>query len=96
MSARGRPKGGAAALSEGVLEPRLVHGFDVERRVGEDEVEAAGGLMQHFGEAQEDESEDGLGVFLGLQAGVGAEVDGASERSGRVEVSRRGHRMAGR
>ena len=27
-----------------------------------------------FGEAQEDEAEDGRGVFLGLEAGVGAEL----------------------
>ena len=29
-----------------------------------------------FGEAQEDEVEDGRGVFLGLEAGVGAELVG--------------------
>ena len=29
-----------------------------------------------FGEAQEDEAEDGAGVFLGLEAGVGAELVG--------------------
>ena len=29
-----------------------------------------------FGEAQEDEAEDGRGVFLGLEAGVGAELVG--------------------
>jgi hypothetical protein len=30
-----------------------------------------------FGEAQEDEAEDGRGVFLGLEAAVGAELIGA-------------------
>ena len=30
-----------------------------------------------FGEAQEDEAEDGRGVFLGLEAGVGAELVGS-------------------
>ena len=29
-----------------------------------------------LGEAQEDEAEDGAGVFLGLEAGVGAELVG--------------------
>ena len=29
-----------------------------------------------FSEAQEDEAEDGRGVFLGLEAGVGAELVG--------------------
>jgi len=29
-----------------------------------------------FGEAQEDEAKDGRGVFLGLEAGVGAELVG--------------------
>jgi len=29
-----------------------------------------------FGEAQEDEAEDGRGVFLGFEAGVGAELVG--------------------
>jgi hypothetical protein len=27
-----------------------------------------------FGEAQEDQAEDGCGVFLGLEAGIGAEL----------------------
>ena len=49
-----------------------------------------------FGEAQESHAEGRTGVFLGLGAGVGAELVGGSERGGRMEVSRRGHRLAGR
>ena len=35
-------EGEAATRSDHVFQPFLVHGVDVERRVGEDEVEAAG------------------------------------------------------
>jgi len=30
----------------------------------------------YFGKAQEDQAEDGLGVFLGLEAGIGTELVG--------------------
>lgn len=36
----------------------------------------APGRKTHLGEAQENQAEDGAGVFLGLQAGVGAELVG--------------------
>ncbi len=36
----------AASLFDGVFQPFLVLGVDVERRVGEDEVEAAGGVLR--------------------------------------------------
>ena len=39
-------EGEAAARADGVLQPLLVHGVDVERRIGEDEVEAAGGVVR--------------------------------------------------
>ena len=39
----------------------------------------------HLGEAQEDQAEDGAGVLLGLEAGVGAElVGGVPEASSRA------------
>jgi hypothetical protein len=41
--------------------------------VGFLQLRALGGEAD-FGEPQEDESEDGRGVFLGFQAGVGAEL----------------------
>ena len=34
------------------------------------------GIEADFGEAQEDEAEDGSGVFLSLEAGVGSELVG--------------------
>jgi hypothetical protein len=37
---------------------------------------SAPGIEAGLGEAQEDEAEDGRGVFLGLEAGVGAELVG--------------------
>ena len=39
-------EGEAASRSDHVFQPLLVHGVDVERRVGEDEVEAAGGVVR--------------------------------------------------
>ena len=39
-------KGVAAACADGVLQPFLVHGVDVERRIGEDEVETSGGVVR--------------------------------------------------
>ena len=39
-------EGKAAARADRVLEPLLVHGVDVERRIGEDEVELAGGVVR--------------------------------------------------
>ena len=36
----------AAARSDGVLQPLLVHGVDVERWIGENEVESAGGIVR--------------------------------------------------
>ena len=39
-------EGEAAARSDHVAQPLLVHGVDVERRVGEDEVEAASGVVR--------------------------------------------------
>jgi hypothetical protein len=41
-----------------------------------------------FGEAQQDGAEDGSGVFLGLEAGVGAELVGRGPRRfSRAELS---------
>ena len=39
-------EGEAAARADHVLEPLLVHRVDVERRIGEDEVELAGGVVR--------------------------------------------------
>ena len=39
-------EGEAAARADGVFQPLLVHGVDVERRIGEDEVEPAGGVVR--------------------------------------------------
>ena len=39
-------EGEAAAGADHVLQPLLVHGVDVERRIGEDEVELAGGVVR--------------------------------------------------
>src|SRR6266581_615548 len=39
-------KGEAAARADGVLQPVLVHGVDVERRIGEGEVEGAHRLVR--------------------------------------------------
>ena len=46
MSVRGRPKGKRRPGPTMSFEPLLVHGVDVERRIGEDEVEPAGGVVR--------------------------------------------------
>ena len=43
---RRQAEGEAAAGADHVLEPLLVHRVDVERRIGEDEVELAGGVVR--------------------------------------------------
>ena len=43
---RGRPKGKRRPGPTMSFEPLLVHGVDVERRIGEDEVELAGGVVR--------------------------------------------------
>ncbi len=40
----------------------------------------------HLGEAQEDQAEDWAGVFLSLEAGIGAELVGGAEQKGMWRV----------
>jgi hypothetical protein len=66
--------GGQVQDALGVVSRRIVNPRTAPGRCASVFQLGALGGKADFGEAEEDEAEDGRGVFLGLEAGVGAEL----------------------